>query len=158
MFRLNKMTDYGLMLMTFVGALPQPSLHTAQELAAETQLPLATVGKILRQLLDHELLVSHRGVKGGYALARPADAISVAEIIAALEGPIGFTECSSQPGCCEFERSCSVRDNSRVISMALQRALDTISLSDLSKPLRMGTTADKRRNVVSISLQSGTVQ
>lgn len=156
MFRLNKLTDYGIMLMTCVGSSPETARHTAQGLAAGTQLPSATVGKILRELLHHQLLVSHRGVKGGYALARPAKDISVADIIAALEGPIGFTECSTEPGCCELEPSCTVRNNSRIISRALYRALDRIRLSDLTHPLHMETTAN--RNVVSISLNSGAVQ
>jgi FeS assembly SUF system regulator len=158
MFRLNKLTDYGIVLMSHVVNNPEAATHTAQELAAATQLPPATVGKILRELLQHKLLVSHRGMKGGYELARPADRISVADVIAALEGPIGFTECSSAPGCCQLERSCTIRDNSRVISRALERALETIRLSDLSTPLRMASANGGEHNVVSITVDAGRVQ
>src|SRR5919205_485590 len=151
MLRLNKLTDYAIVLMTYIANSPESSLHSARELANATQLPLATVNKILRELLDHGLLVSHRGMRGGYTLARMAGEISVAEIISALEGPVGFTECNATPGCCDLESSCTVRYNSGVIGQALQRALQNIRLSDLTRPMHLAA-AGGARNVVSITL------
>jgi FeS assembly SUF system regulator len=156
MFRLNKLTDYGIVLMTYVAGKPDLSLHTAREMAAGTRMHAATVGKIVRELVDHGLLVSHRGMKGGYALARPAETISIADIIDALEGPLGFTECYSTPGCCELEPSCTVRSNSQVISRALRRTLEEIRLTDLIRPLHLTRAA--RDSVVSITLTSGRPQ
>ena len=124
MFRLNKLTDYGIVLMAHVARSSEETPHTARSLAKATRLPLPTVGKLLRQLSDAGLLSSHRGVKGGYNLARPAEKISVADIILALEGPIGFTECSVVPGLCEMERSCSIKINSQIIGDALRDALE----------------------------------
>lgn len=157
MFRLNKLTDYGIVLMTYVANKPNSALHTAREMAAGTHMHAATVGKIVRELVDHGLLVSTRGVKGGYALARPAETISVADIIDALEGPVGFTECYSTPGCCELETSCTVRSNSQVISRALRRTLEEIRLTDLIKPLHLVRPAGDG-NIVSITLSSGRPQ
>lgn len=157
MFRLNKLTDYGIVLMTYVARNPHPSLHNARELAQGTRMHAATVGKIVRELVEHGLLVSHRGAKGGYTLGRPADKISVADIIDALEGPIGFTECYSTPGCCELEPSCTVRTNSQVISRALRRTLEDIRLTDLIRPLHL-THAHHQGSVVSITLSSGSTQ
>lgn len=153
MFRLNKLTDYAIVVMTHIATSPQASLHTARELAADTQLPLTTVGKVLRGLLDHHLVTSHRGMKGGYALARPARDMSLAEIIGAFEGPIGFTECNTTPGCCDLERSCSVRYNSSVIGKALQHALEGIRLSDLTKPMHESSSGNG--STVSITFGSG---
>jgi FeS assembly SUF system regulator len=158
MLRLNKLTDYAIVLMTHMADSPEASLHSARELAEGTQLPEATVGKILRELLDHGLVVSHRGAKGGYTLARGSRDISVADIIAALEGPIGFTECNTSPGYCDLEPSCTVRHNSGVIGRTLQRALQNIRLSDLTRPLHMATTATAGKNFVSITLGSGREQ
>lgn len=157
-FRLNKLTDYGIVLMTYVAGNPHPSLHTARAMAAGTQMHAATVGKIVRELVDHGLLVSHRGVKGGYSLGRPPDKISVADIIDALEGPIGFTECYSTPGCCELEPSCTVKSNSQVISRALRRTLEDIRLTDLIRPLRLTPAGNNPGGVVSITLSSGRTQ
>ena len=152
MFRLNKLTDYAVVLMTHIANTPAVSLHPARELAKVTQLPPATVGKVLRELLDHRLVTSHRGTKGGYALARAAKDISLAEIIGAFEGPIGFTECNTTPGCCDLERSCTVRYNSAVIGKALQHALEGIRLSDLTKPMHEGGSGG---GTVSITVGSG---
>ena len=157
MLRLNKLTDYAIVLMTYIASTREPSLHSARELALGTQLPVATVGKVLRELLDHRLLTSHRGMKGGYTLARSADEISVAAIITALEGPVGFTECNTTPGCCDLEPSCTVRYNSAVIGRALQDALENIRLSDLTKPLHLATAGVGGKNIM-ITLGSGREQ
>jgi FeS assembly SUF system regulator len=153
MFRLNKLTDYAVVVMTYIANSHGPSLHTARELAGGTQLPLATVGKVLRALLDHRLVTSHRGMRGGYALARPSREISLAEIIEAFEGPIGFTACNTTAGCCDLEPSCTVRYNSGVIGKALQHALEGIRLSDLTKP--MHESGARRGGTVSITFGSG---
>src|SRR5215471_11591169 len=135
MFRLNKLTDYGIVLMAHVARSPEHTPHTARSLARETRVPLPTVGKLLRQLHDADLLVSHRGVKGGYNLARDAGEISVSDIVLALEGPIGFTECSVEPGLCGMERRCAIKSNSQIIGDALRDALDNVMLSDLNHEL-----------------------
>ena len=132
MFRLNKLTDYGIVLMAHVARGPKETSHTARSLAKATRVPLPTVGKILRQLSERRLLSSHRGVKGGYNLARDAGQISVAEIVLALEGPIGFTECSVVKGLCNMERSCAIKSNSQIIGDALRDALEHVMLSDLN--------------------------
>lgn len=132
MFRLNKLTDYGIVLMAHVARSDEDTPHTARSLAKDTRIPLPTVGKLLRQLHDAKMLVSHRGVKGGYNLARAAGAISVSDIILALEGPIGFTECSVEPGLCGMERRCAIKSNSKIIGDALRDALDHVMLADLN--------------------------
>jgi FeS assembly SUF system regulator len=143
MFRLNKLTDYGIVLMAHVARSAEQTPHTARSLAKATRLPLPTVGKLLRQLSDAGLLSSHRGVKGGYNLARKPATISVADIILALEGPIGFTECSVVPGLCDMERSCSIKINSQIIGDALRDALEHVMLADLNHEMQQHRPADK---------------
>jgi FeS assembly SUF system regulator len=147
MFRLNKLTDYGIVLMAHVARGSEETPHTARSLAKATRLPLPTVGKLLRQLSDAGLLSSHRGVKGGYNLARQAQSISVADIILALEGPIGFTECSVVPGLCEMERSCSIKINSQIIGDALRDALEHVMLADLNGQMTPHDGRDKEKFV-----------
>ena len=109
MIRLSRITDYGIVLMAHLAACPQGAPHNARELAAETRLPLPVVSKVLKALARAGLLVSQRGAKGGYALSRAADGITVPQMISALEGPIGLTECSQHPGACPQEAGCHVR-------------------------------------------------
>ena len=150
MFRLNKLTDYGIVLMAHVARSHEETPHTARSLAKETRIPLPTVGKLLRELHDSGLLVSHRGMKGGYNLARHAGAISVSDIILALEGPIGFTECSVEPGLCGMERRCAIKSNSQIIGDALRDALDHVMLSDLNHQLPHRDTKGRGNIVLSI--------
>jgi FeS assembly SUF system regulator len=137
MIRLSKLTDYGILLMTQMARRPAQSLHTARDLAQQTRLPLPTVSKILKLLSNSDLLISHRGVKGGYSLARLPQEISVGQIITVLEGPIGVTECGETPGLCEMEPHCPVSAHWRIISHELRQALQNLTLPDLIYPLQM---------------------
>lgn len=150
MFRLNKLTDYGIVLMAHVARSPEHTTHTARSLAKETRVPLPTVGKLLRQLHDAGLLVSHRGMKGGYNLARDAGEISVSDIVLALEGPIGFTECSVEPGLCGMERLCAIKSNSQIIGDALRDALDHVMLADLNHEMQHHDSRG-RQNIIGIT-------
>jgi FeS assembly SUF system regulator len=135
MFRISKLADYGVSLLAALAADLGGEPHTARGLACRVGLPLPTVSKILKALSRQGLLVSHRGVRGGYVLARPPGEITVAEIIRALEGPIGMTECAaSGSGSCAKEPSCGVRANWRLISDAFSGALDTITLAEMTRP------------------------
>jgi FeS assembly SUF system regulator len=134
MLRMSKMTDYGIVLMTRLAMNPN-SQHAAAELSVQVEMPLPTVSKILKQLTRARLLVSSRGAQGGYSLARPPEAISVAEIITTLEGPIGLTECVSTPGECGQEGHCSTRAHWERINQAVYEALNDIKLSDMVHPL-----------------------
>jgi Rrf2 family protein len=78
-------------------------------------------------------------VKGGYALSRDAAAITVADIISALEGPIGITECiDDTPGECTQESFCAVRANWQRINHGIRDALEQITLAEMTQPLAPG--------------------
>jgi FeS assembly SUF system regulator len=157
MFRLNKLTDYGIVLMAHVARSPEDTPHTARDLAKATRVPLPTVGKLLRQLSEYGLLSSHRGVKGGYNLARDAGEISVAEIVLALEGPIGFTECSVVKGLCNMERSCAIKSNSQIIGDALRDALQHVTLFDLNHQMAHHERRNDQESLVSSIKPASTV-
>jgi FeS assembly SUF system regulator len=133
MIRITKQTDYGIVLLTHFATEPGRQ-YNAPDLAAAAQLPLPTVSKILKLLAREGLLLSHRGVKGGYGLARSAQQISMAEIIAALEGPIAMTECEDEHGDCFHEPVCQVRSNWHRINVAVRAALEGITLAEMALP------------------------
>lgn len=135
MLRMTKQADYGIVLLSYM-AQHAAERHSASELSSASQLPLPTVSKILKLLVKESLLVSHRGVKGGYSLALEPEKITVAAMITALDGPIAFTECiEDTPGACSQESSCSLRGNWQRINQAVRDALEGISLADLAQPL-----------------------
>ena len=144
MIRLSKITDYGILILAELThprqSGPEASgvsktSSNARELSRRVELPLPMVSKVLKTLTRAGVLVSQRGAQGGYTLAvRPED-LTVADIIAALEGPVTLTECSAGPSLCDHEESCPVRSPLLVINHVIQNALSGITLSDLLNPL-----------------------
>ena len=130
MLKLGKMTDYATLVMVGLAADPC-SVHSAHELATDSHIGLPTVSKLLRLLAQHKLVESVRGVNGGYRLARSAECITVADIIAAVEGPLAVTECSGEDSCCSIESHCGVRTNWRLINTAISSALESVSLQQM---------------------------
>jgi len=134
MIRIRWETDYGLILLGYLSQDPGIRVRTAREAADWAGLPLPIVSKVLKTLAREGILVSHRGVRGGYTLAHPADQITLFEVIQALEGPIGITECTSHPGACDKETGCPVRINWVRINQAFRESLDKILLSEMFTP------------------------
>lgn len=133
MLRITKQADYAIVLMTHIASSEDRWLN-ASELAAQAGLPQPIVSKILKLLTRGGLLTSHRGVKGGYSLERSSAAISVAEIIEALEGPISVTECVEEsPAECSQEAFCRVRGNWQRINHVLRDALSEITLEEMAR-------------------------
>ena len=134
MIRLTRISDYGIVLMTQLAARGDHAPSNARQVAAAAGLPLPVVRKILKVLTREGLLASHRGSKGGYSLARSPEQISAAEMIAALDGPIGLTECAVHPGQCEQEPSCHVREPWKRINAVVHHALNSVTLAELARP------------------------
>ncbi len=130
MLRMSKLTDYGTMVLAEL-ATNDHGLSTASQVADATHLGLPTVSKLLKSLAHSGLVVSARGVQGGYALARPAAKISAAEILDALEGPVALTDCSSTIGGCNLESYCRVGSAWQRINHSIRKALEGVSLADL---------------------------
>mgnify|MGYP006294372833 CR=1 FL=1 len=131
MLKMSRLTDYGTGVLAYLagtGTKPQ----SASGVAEQTGLPAATVSKILKSLTRAGLVTSHRGAQGGYALSRPAEEITAAEVLDALEGPLALTECATELGSCELESLCLVGTAWQRINIAIRGALDEISLAELA--------------------------
>jgi len=131
-FRLSKTTDYGIVLMAqLAGDEPRARPQNARELAESSDLPFPMVGKILKALAREGLLVSQRGAKGGYSLAKAPEELTVSEMIRVLEGPVALTDCAIGPALCAHETMCAVREPWQVISRVVEGALADVTLADL---------------------------
>ena len=89
------------------------------------------VSKVLKALAREGLLVSQRGSKGGYRLAREPEEVTVSEMIRVLEGPVALTDCALGPAQCEHETICAVREPWQLISRIVEKALADVTLADL---------------------------
>lgn len=148
MLRISKLADYGTVVMVHLAKQGQ-ELCNARDIALHTHLSVPTVSKILKRLTSAGLLSSVRGVAGGYRLQRPANEISVSQIIFALEDHRGFTECSLQPNECAFQGVCTIQGNWRLISHAIETALDSVSLEAFAKPTLQARDVERVRQLAS---------
>jgi len=138
MLRLNRITDYAVVVLTQMVREPDKQV-TAPQLSDESSVPAPTVAKVLKALAKEGVLASQRGVRGGYRLARPADRISMLEVIRALEGPVSLTACvDGAEGDCDVELLCPVRGNWDRVNTAIRSALADVTLEDMAIPTMFG--------------------
>ena len=131
--RLSSLTDYAVVMLTAAARHGRGGRLSASLLADETGVPLPTAQKLMGRLAGAGLLTSARGTGGGFRLAREAQAISLADIIEAVEGPIGLTTCLDESRHdCALEGSCRVRPHWPAVNVAVRGALDGVSLSALA--------------------------
>ncbi|MAG58378.1 MAG: SUF system Fe-S cluster assembly regulator [Planctomycetes bacterium] len=133
MLRISKLTDYGIVLLVHFAREDEGCVLNAREMAEATELPLPVVSKMLKSLSGADLLVSQRGARGGYQLARAPGRVSVAEIIEALEGPIVLMECVGGAGECGQESHCDLQTPWHRINQAIQTTLRKVTLADLAQ-------------------------
>jgi len=135
MIILSKLADYGVIVAAELAAEPEMQV-TAGHLATSTRLPQATVAKVLKALAHAGIVMGARGAAGGYRLAKRAEAISVASVVAAIDGAIGITQCTSHPvggatGTCERTHFCPTRPHWQRINLAVSTALSAVTLADM---------------------------
>lgn len=133
MIRLTNLADYAVLLMGQIArGYDSGHLFSAQGLSDCTKIPLPTVSKILNLLGKAGLLISHRGLKGGFTLSRSANEISMTDIIEAIDGPISLTHCVGQSTKdCTLEDSCTMKPHWQVINNTIRAALDQVQLQTL---------------------------
>ena len=131
MIRLNKMTDYAVVLMTELAL--SGKVVASADLARRTTIPQPTVAKLLKVLAQGRLTVAHRGRAGGYGLACSAEDISVAQIIEAVEGPLAVAACiDGTHDNCEYELTCPMNGRWEMVNTVIRRALNEVSLAEMA--------------------------
>ena len=133
--RLSSLADYAVVMMSAAARHCGGAARlNATLLAEETGVPLPTAQKLVSRLSSAGLIESARGTGGGFRLARPAAAISLADIIEAVEGPIQMTSCvEGSRHDCAIEGNCQVRPHWGVVNEAVRGALAGVSLARLSR-------------------------
>jgi FeS assembly SUF system regulator len=134
MIILSKLADYGVIIASHLAAHPERQM-TAGALASETRLPRATVAKVLKALAHANVVAGARGAQGGYRLAREASRISVAEVVASIDGQIGVTQCSIHAPSCERTAFCPTRPHWRRINDIVGTALAAVTIAEMVSPV-----------------------
>ena len=132
--RLSSLADYAVVMMSAAARHCGGVQLNAAHLAEETGIPLPTVQKLVSKLSHAGLLRSVRGAGGGFRLARPAAAVTLADVIEAIEGPIAMTSCiDTGKHDCGLEGSCRVQAHWPVVNNAVRGALAGINLTSLAR-------------------------
>jgi FeS assembly SUF system regulator len=132
MIKLGKLTDYAVAICVQLGR--ESAACSAHHLAGKLALPEPTVAKVLKALARQGLVESQRGAMGGYRLARPADGVSVCDVVEALEGPIAIVSCATgKPDSCRAESVCPARDQWTPVNQAVRAALQAVRISDMAR-------------------------
>ena len=128
MLRLSKKAEYALMALKDLALRPEVEAASAREIAERYGIPVEVMAKVLQRLARQHLLVSQHGTHGGYLLSRPASRISVGDAIAAIDGPVTVTVCSTADDDCDQYATCNVRDPLWRIKDQIVQALTSYSL------------------------------
>ena len=143
MIQLSRMADYAVLVMAHL-ARDSGTLHSATNLADITELSVPTVSKVLKKMAKDGILISERGVNGGYRLARAATCISVSDIVQAIDGPVALARCQRPEGCdCAFQNGCITRLSWHRLNNAVEDAFASVSLADLATPDDCPTSQQK---------------
>lgn len=130
--RLTSLADYAVLIMRTAAVNCGGERTSTADLAAETCIPVPTAQKLAGLLGRAGLLKATRGSGGGIKLARPAAAISLADIIEAVEGPIALTACLDSSGHgCGLEQCCALRPHWAGVNIVVRDALAQVSLASL---------------------------
>ena len=132
MLRLSKKADYALIALRHLAANSDRSAVSARELAETYAIPGELLAKVLQKLVHARLLESHQGTRGGYVLGRPAGAMSVAEVIQVIDGPLTVTACSEDDHSCDQFSKCNVRDPLWRLKDRIVSALSSTSVAELA--------------------------
>jgi len=130
MLRLSKLTDYAVVVLVRLSG--ADCVQTSPGIAASTGIPEPTVAKVLKALSTGNFVSSQRGAKGGYRLSRNLSAIPIADVIAAIDGPIALTACvEGSSSECESQGICPMRGRWDPVNEAIHKALNRITLADM---------------------------
>ena len=132
--RLSSLADYAVLMMSAAARHCGAAKVNATTLASETGIPLPTAQKLVSRLSSAGLFESTRGTGGGVRLSRPPAAISLADIVEAVEGPIAMTACvDTSRHDCALEGGCAVRPHMSIVNNVIRDALASVSLASLSR-------------------------
>jgi Rrf2 family protein len=131
MLRFTKQLDYGLMAMRYIAEHQGDDAIGVRRIADEFGIPAELLAKVLQRLAKRGLLTGQTGPRGGYRLTLPLTAVTVGQVIRALEGPVAIVSCMTDHGDCAQASRCTVRRPARKLQAAITSLLDTMALAEL---------------------------
>ncbi len=140
MLKFSKKADYGLMALQHIATAQDNDVVVTRvvntkEIAEAYQIPVELLAKVLQTLAKQGIIESHNGPKGGYLLARDANRISIAQVLEAIEGPLGITDCYHDKDgdpCVQWEY-CNIRNPLLKIQDSIYQMLNSMTIEDIMR-------------------------
>lgn len=136
--RFSRTADYALRAALEIARVADTELVTRRALADTTNAPTSVVAQVLATLAREDILEAHAGPKGGYRLARPADDVSVYEVVVAIDGEDHEERCVLRESVCSWTGACPFHP---VMAQAQERFLDILRTTTLADVLAGDTAA-----------------
>ena len=130
--QLTRGGEYAVRAMTYLARFPEGHVASLHDIGQAQEIPESFLAKILQILVHAGLAVSQRGAHGGFALARPAEQITMRDVIQAVDGPISVNLCTLDPEECERSGNCEVHKAWLRAQEQLMDVLGGVTLSSLA--------------------------
>lgn len=134
MLGLTKATDYAILALGYLDEQPEEAVVSTKEIAEAYAIPAELLAKVLQRLSKQGLVQAHQGRGGGYSLSARTDAISVTEVVEAVEGPIAIAACLKEGGeeLCEQYNHCTIKSPVEHIQELVVRLFGDISVANIT--------------------------
>jgi Rrf2 family protein len=146
MLRFTKEVDYGLIAMQYIAAHQGDAAVSVKRIADAFGIPAELLAKVLQRLAKGKLMVAQSGPRGGYRLTLPPSAVTVGQIVRALDGAAGDRELPDRPRPLSPDVPLHAREPVRKLQAAITGLLDTMTLAELSGDDMPATRAAQSRN------------
>jgi Rrf2 family protein len=131
--QITRSGEYGLRGLLFLAKRPPEKITLVSEISRDQNIPETFLAKIFRGFLRLGCCGPFGGAKGGFSLGRPANEITMREIIEALEGPIALNRCLLKGGECKEEEVCPLHQVWEEVQQRFLEILDRTTMEDLAK-------------------------
>ena len=128
---IRRRTDYGLRCLADLAEAQPGQLISVHELAQREEIPEDLLHKVMQQLSAKGVVKAHRGRSGGFRLAKPAEQVTVLEIIDILQGKLNINRCFVGPNRCKRQDICWLRKKLKTVQDEMHHFFDSITLVDL---------------------------
>ncbi|MCA9471226.1 MAG: Rrf2 family transcriptional regulator [Nitrospirales bacterium] len=139
MLKLSKKADYALMALQYMatvqfGEVTEARVVNTKEVAEEHNIPVELLAKVLQALAKQDIIESHNGPKGGYLLAREPKRITIAQVLEAIEGPLGIADCyhDKEASPCDQMDHCNIRTPLLKVQESIHQLLNSMSIEDMA--------------------------
>ena len=134
--QITRQADYAIRAMLYLARQKEDVRSATSQIADEQQIPPSFLAKIISQLSIAGLINTSRGARGGVSLSRPADDITLLDVVEAIDGPISLNVCSHSPGVCPFGEDCPIQPIWSDAEIELVSRLKSTNFAQLVKSRR----------------------